>query len=247
MKKIFGAIIQARMGSMRAPGKVLTSLAGSPMIAHIINRLKASKLLDKIILAIPDNDQNKPLEKWAQNNKIDFVRGSEEDVLQRYIFAAETFGIDQILRVCADSPLIDLKYVEDLIETHKNNGADFTTISEIVPIGTTLPAASLEALKKIRDSNNEKPHREHVVTFIEAFPEKFKLGYLSGPPYLKDKHFRLTVDTKEDIKLLEIIYNQFCTLQNPIVNLEEVIKFLDERPEIAEINSKIQQKSWRLK
>ena len=101
------AIIQARMGSTRLPGKVLMEIEGRPMLWHVVDRLKHSKKLNDIILAIPDTEKNDVLEKFCKDNKIKCFRGSEEDVLSRYYEAAKNFKCDVVVRITSDCPLID--------------------------------------------------------------------------------------------------------------------------------------------
>ncbi len=245
MLNSFGAIIQARMGSTRCPGKVLTPLAGIPMLKHIIYRLEAIKTIDQIVLAIPDTPQDEPLYLWAKENSIKVAKGPEEDVLSRFILAAEQFETDQILRICADSPLIATDFMSDLAAHHLEKKSDFSTISEAVPIGTVFPAVSLKALKYIANHTKENRYREHVTTYIEDFPQKFTIERLRAPHYLKEKSFRLTVDVKEDVELMKIIYNQYFTVNNPVIDLKQVITFLENNPDIVKINSHVKQNNWR--
>jgi len=245
MSKSFAAIIQARMGSTRSPGKVLTPLAGTPMLKHIIWRLQTIDTIDQIILAIPKTPQDEPLYQWALENSIKVAKGPEEDVLLRFILAAEEFGTDQILRICADSPLFDAEFMNKLAKRHLEEKADFSTISEEVPIGTVFPAVSLKALKFIAGQSSENRYREHVTTYIEDYPQHFKIQRLSVPDYLKDKPFRLTVDVKTDIELMNIIYDQNFESNNSIIELKSVISFLEKNPEIAKINAHVKQNNWR--
>ncbi len=100
-----GAIIQARMTSIRLPGKVLTDIEDKPMVWHVINRLRGSRKLNDIILAIPDTKENDILEKFAKDNKVKYFRGSEEDVLSRYYQAAKKFKAEVVVRITADCQL----------------------------------------------------------------------------------------------------------------------------------------------
>jgi spore coat polysaccharide biosynthesis protein SpsF len=245
MSNSFAAIIQARMGSTRSSGKVLTPLAGVPMLKHIIWRLQRLDTIDQIILAIPETPQDEPLYQWALENSIKVTKGPEEDVLLRFILAAEQFGADQILRICADSPLFDAEFMNNLAKRHLEEKADFSTISEEVPIGTVFPAVSLKALKFIADQSSENRYREHVTTYIEDYPQHFVMQRLSVPNYLKDKSFRLTVDVKADIELMKIIYDRYFNASDPVIDLQQVISFLENNPETAKINAHVKQNNWR--
>ncbi len=233
------------MGSTRSPGKILTPFAGVPMLKHIINRLQTIETINQIILAIPDTPDNELLYQWAKENSIKVARGSENDVLLRFITAAELFEANQILRICADSPLIATDFMDRLAAHHLERKADFSSISENAPIGTVFPAVSLKALKYIASKSNENRYREHVTTYIEDYPQDFAIARLPAPQYLKNKSFRLTVDVKEDIELIKIIYERFFNVNNPVLNLREVISYLENNPEIAQINSHVKQNNWR--
>lgn len=241
----FAAIIQARMGSTRSPGKILASFAGVPMLKHIIYRLQTIKTIDQIILAIPDTPDNELLYQWAIKNSIKVAKGPEDDVLLRFILAAEHFGADQILRICSDSPLIAADFMDNLAALHLKEKADFSTISEKAPIGTVFPAVSLKALKFIANHTSENRYREHVTTYIEDYPKDFKIARIPAPQYLKNKSFRLTVDEKEDIELMKIIYDRYFDANDPVIDLKKIISFLENNPEIAQINAHVKQNNWR--
>ncbi len=245
MSNNFAAIIQARMGSTRSPGKVLTPFAGVPMLKHIVYRLQTIKTIDQIILAIPDTPDNELLCQWAKENSIKVAQGSEDDVLLRFITAAELFGANQILRICADSPLIAIDFMENLAAHHLEKKADFSAVSEEVPIGTVFPAVSLKALKYIANRSNENRYREHVTTYIEDHPQDFTIAQLPAPQYLKNKPFRLTVDVKEDIEIMKIIFDRFFEVNHPVIDLKEVITFLEDNPKVAKINAHVKQNNWR--
>jgi len=111
-------IIQARLGSTRLPGKVLKDIFGKPMLWHMINRLKYSKEIDDIVLAIPDSPGNDPLKDFARGLSLHCFRGSEMDVLSRYYGAATKFGARVVVRVTSDCPLIDPQIVDQVIAMH---------------------------------------------------------------------------------------------------------------------------------
>ena len=125
---MIGAIIQARMGSSRLPGKVLTPLLDKPLLLHIVESLKKSKKIEKIVVATTNLSQDQAIEDFCQKNNIDCYRGSEENVLLRFIDAAKTFQIKEVVRVCADSPLIDVTSIDQMIDLKHQKG-DLVTIS----------------------------------------------------------------------------------------------------------------------
>lgn len=240
------AIVQARTGSTRLPGKTLRLLAGVPMIEHIIGRLRQVTRIDQIVLAVPDLPSEAPLLDVARRLNITTCKGPEEDVLKRFILAGEAAGAEHVLRVCGDSPLIDPNLIDALLENHCQNQADYTMSSGLAPLGTSAEAVRLATLKQIAETAVEQPYREHVTAYIHDHPNQFKVCSVAVPKYLLGKSFRLTVDTEADFLLMERIYREFFTPSHPIVDLERVIPYLETHPETARLNADVKQKDWRL-
>ena len=239
------AVLQARMTSTRMPGKSLLSLAGIPLIEHIIKRLQTVIGLDHIVMAIPDSQSEIPLIEKVKPLDITIIKGPGEDVLKRFLLAADKVEAQHIIRVCGDDPLIDRQLMKSLIDTHMKQNADYTITSDPIPLGTGTEVVKVAALKKIDKITREPRYREHVTTW---FHDHFKTGIqprLTAPTYLINKPYRLTVDTERDLTLMEKIFQRFHTLTYTSPDLEQVIHFLDSHPEIAQINANIQQKDWR--
>ena len=239
------AILQARMNSTRLPGKSLSLLAGIPLIEHIINRLKAVTDLDHIVLAIPDSDSEYLLIEKAKQLGITVIKGPEEDVLKRFLLAAEQVKAQHIVRVCGDDPLIDRQLMKSLIDIHLKQNADYTVTSDSIPLGTGTEVARVEALKQISQTTVEPKYREHVTTWFRDNPTTGVQPRVSAPTYLLDKPYRLTVDTESDLVFMEKIFKKFHAPASTIPDLEKVIHFLDSHPEIAQMNANIQQRDWR--
>lgn len=246
MNTKLAAIVQARTGSTRFPGKTLRPLAGLPMIEHIIKRLQEAANIDQIVLAIPDLPSEKPLDDLAQKLGITTFKGPEEDVLQRFILAGEAVAAEHILRVCGDSPLIDLNWTDSLVKHHRRDLPDYTGTSDPVPLGTSVEVIRLSVLKQIAEKTSAKRYREHVTSYIHDHPGQFSRHYVPAPEYLYGKTFRLTVDTEKDFLLMDRLYGEFFKPSHPVVDLEQVIHYLDVHPEIARLNADVKQKDWRL-
>ena len=240
------AIIQCRTGSTRLPEKSLRNLEGAPMIEHIIKRVRAAGVFDEVLLAIPDTPSEKKLESLANRLEIPCVKGPEEDVLQRFILAAESVQADHVLRVCGDNPLIDLEIMKELAREHQSSASDYTIPADPIPLGTGSEMVRLQALKTIETQTGEPQYREHVTTWFQDHSEDFRITRLPAPWYLRNIHLRLTVDTEKDFELIALIYGKFYHSPDSIVNLEEVVHFLARHPEIARHNADISQKNWRI-
>lgn len=240
------AVIQARMGSTRLPGKALRPLAGPTLTEHIIKRCQAVKEIDGIILAIPLGSQEKPLAEIAGRLGIECVQGPEEDVLQRFILAGDQVEAEHIVRVCGDNPLVDLPLIRSLIQRHADKNADYTFCSDAIPLGSGSEVAKLSTLRQIARITTEPVYREHVTTYFHDHPNDFHLEKIPAPAYLKDSTVRLTVDTEKDFYLLDQIYQKFYFPSQSPLDLAEILPYLASHPHLSAHNSDVKQKNWRL-
>ena len=245
-KKKISAIIQARVTSTRLPGKVLMNIEGKPMLWHVINRLKFSKELDDIILAIPDTKENDILEKFAKDNKVKYFRGSEEDVLSRYYKTAKEFKCDVMVRITSDCPLIDPEIIDLVIEEHLNFKADYSsnTLKRTFPRGLDTEVFNFDILEKSYKKAKENYQREHVTPYIYEHPEIFKLQNIEAEKELYRPELRWTVDTKEDLELVREVYRHLYKPQK-IFYTKDIIDLSDKYSELMKINIHIKQKDLK--
>ena len=239
------AIIQARMGSTRFPGKSLRPIAGLPLLEHIIIRLKQVPEIDLILLAIPEKESESPLIELAHELKIPVFQGSEEDVLDRFVKAGESVQTEQVIRVCGDNPLIDIPLLRSLIQAHLTDKADYTLPQDPVPLGSACEVVRLAALKKINELAKSSIYREHVTTWFHEHPSSFRIKRINVPDYLKNHTFRLTVDTDQDFQIMDELFNNLTHSPESPLNLETVIEYLIAHPETVALNIDIPQKNWR--
>lgn len=237
------AIIQARMASTRLPGKVLMDIAGRPMLWHIVNRLNFSKKINEIILAIPDSEENDQLESFAKNQNLKYFKGNEKDVLSRYYETAKEFGVEVIVRITSDCPLIDPEIVDLVIEKHLNSTADYTSniLKRTFPRGLDTEVFNFSTLEKSYREAKEDYQREHVTSYIYEHPEIFKLQNITATGELRHPEFRLTVDTKEDLQLIKEIYKHFYK-NGEVFYIKEIINLFNKHPELKKINADIEHK-----
>lgn len=240
------AVIQSRMGSTRCPGKALRPLAGVPTTEHIIKRAQQVADFDRIVLAIPDSSSEHPLVELAHRMGIDLFQGPEEDVLLRFILAGDAVNADHVLRICGDNPLIDIPLARDLVHHHLRKNADYTIPEGVIPVGTATEIVKVETLKHIASITTDPAHREHVITYFRDHPESFQIERIPVPPYLEGKNFRLTLDTEQDFLLMEKIYERFYDPHRLIVDLEQILSYLETHPEWTRLNADVPQKNWRL-
>ena len=239
------AIIQARMGSTRLPGKVLTHILQKPVIWHIIERLKFSKLINQIVLAIPNTPENDMLEQFAREHSIACYRGSEQEVLNRVYFAAKDQGSDVIVEIPADKPLIDPGIIDEAISAHVSSGADYTDTSypaRVLPLGLDVAVFNFNALEVAYQKAQDPYHRENVTSYFYENPNMFKLNSIKIPEHLKKPEMRLTLDTKEDLELITNIYENLYK-EGKLFKTDEVLKLKKKKPNLKAINAHIIQKS----
>lgn len=198
------AVVQARLGSTRLPGKVMMPMAGIPMIEILLRRLLASTLLDGVVLATGSGEQNNPLQKITDNLGIALIRGSEDDVLSRFILASEELQASSIIRITGDNPLTSIVYMEKLVQLAVSKDLDYAGTTAL-PTGMGSEWVEVDALLRSADEMlghpDEKRFREHVTLWIREDMGSYKKGYIEGPG---NGNLSLTVDTAEE-------FNQVCS------------------------------------
>ncbi|MEW5768640.1 MAG: glycosyltransferase family protein [bacterium] len=235
------AILQARMGSIRLPGKCMADIVGHPLLFHVVERLKRIKGVDDIVIATSTLEEDKIILEKAAAWGVSSFAGSADDVLARYVEAARGIGASIIIRATGDNPLFCPESLSHALARHIKKEADYTFMEDF-PLGTGFSCVAMKALLRIHNILDELHyHREHVTSFIHAQPEDFRIEKLQAPPCLRRPELRLTVDTEEDLSLMREIYKRLYR-PGEIIDLKEVIKLLDAEPELALINAHIRQK-----
>ena len=240
------AIIQARMGSTRFPGKVLKPLAGKPVLWHGIHRLRKCRSVNVIAVATSVNPVDDPLEKFCEKENVPCIRGSEDNVLDRYRQAAEELAADVIVRVTGDAPLVDPEIIDRSVEHLISEKADYCTGDPETPtIHEGFSPFSRQALERlVRDAHDDPVAVEHVTAFFKEHPDKYHTAYIRLPEAHNFPNVRISVDTPADLKFLEAIYQR---LEVPAgeADITDVVKLLRDVPGLLEINSGVRQKSPR--
>ncbi|MCL1864808.1 MAG: glycosyltransferase family protein [Spirochaetes bacterium] len=233
------AIIQARISSTRLNSKALLNLSGKPMICHVIERTKAIKGIEAVMLATGKGEKNHPLLDIASQSNIEFFAGPEDNVLERFFLASKDKNCSYIIRVTGDNPLTDFESASMALEYALETNADHAATLGI-PLGTGVEVVKKSALQKAYESGHEPHHKEHVTPYIKEHPELFKIVKYQSPLINPYPNLRLTVDTLEDYKLMEIIYNELY--HSALIKLKDVIDLIKRKPEIQSINSNIKQR-----
>ena len=206
--KVVG-IIQARMGSKRLPEKSMRTLCGKPLLYYVIHRVKMAETLDTVVLATSANSENDVLENLARDLDIEVYRGSEEDVLGRFVEAAQAFNSDVIVRVCADNPLIAPGEIDRIVRHHIESNVDYSfnhvpRKGNNYPDGLGAEVIDFMVLKKIANTAQSPYHREHVTTYIWENSNEFSIETMQAPPEIAGPDIKLDVDTEEDLRKIEL-------------------------------------------
>lgn len=234
-------IIQARLGSTRLPKKILRPFYQNKSILDLL--IEKLKLIPntQIILATSTDPINNPLEQIAYQNNINCFRGSENDVLQRFIDAATSYKSEHIIRICSDNPFLELKSIRELIafaEKHQQYDYISFNINGIPSIkthyGFWTEYTKLSVLKKILTLTDTPLYHEHVTNFIYTHPEIFQFYLLeTSPELLSHNKIRLTIDTETDFINAQKIYSDLVQI-TPYPTIENIIQYLDSHPSYYE-------------
>ena len=233
------AIIQARCGSTRLPGKIFMEINGKPLLWHVVNRLKYTELIDDIIVATTTDSKDDATEEWCNKNEIKCYRGSEDNVLNRFYKAAVAFPCDVIVRVTADDPFKEPSIVDRIIKKLIDENLDIAcnVFPPSFPEGLDCEVLKFNVLETMEKTTNDPYDREHVTPYIYNHPEKFKIGNLTSSRQLSN--YRWTIDNEEDYEMVNAIYEKRKNQQEEILLMEEILEILEENPEIASINSDV--------
>ena len=236
-----GIIIQARMGSTRLPGKILKQFyGGKTLLETLLDKLH--KVEDaKVIVATSINKNNDQLESFLLDKGELVFRGSENDVLDRFIKAAETYGVDGIIRICSDNPFMDWQGVAQLVKKSKTSDADYIGFrindkpSILTHFGFWGEFVRLSALKRVAAITEDvTPAHEHVTYYIYNHPDDFKCEWIAGPVFLQGRDdIRLTIDTPEDLINALKVYSDLKK-QNENFTLRDVVSYLDSHEDIKQ-------------
>ena len=237
------AIIQARMGSTRLPGKILKEVNGKPLLLYQLERVKKSKLIDRIVIATTTNKNDDLIVSFCEQYNVDYYRGSEEDVLARYYEASQQFGGEVIVRLTSDCPIIDPSIIDKTIKYYINNLPYYdyvsNTIERTYPRGLDTEVFSKKALENTYLKANLERDREHVTAYMYSNPDNFSIGFITNAQDF-GKH-RWTVDTFEDFQLIELILKKLYK-ENYFFSMNDVINLLEKNPEWMQLNRHIEQK-----
>lgn len=247
MKPRVVAIIQARMGSSRLPGKVLLDIAGRPMVLRVVDRARKASLVDDVIVATTTDPSDDIVADRCRKEGVAVFRGHPTDVLDRFYRAAETTRAEVIVRLTGDCPMLDPDVVDQTLRAFFDADPPVDLAlnrfpwDRTFPIGLDTEVFSRAALERAwREA--EAPHqREHVVPYLYEVPDRFRVLHVRAD----EDHGaqRWTVDAPEDLAFVRAVYAAFDGRDD--FGWREVIELLERRPELASINAHVPHKTHK--
>lgn len=241
------AIIQARMGSTRLPGKVLKEIRGEAILGWVVERTKRAGEVDAVVVATTTHNRDQAIAEYCQKHDYPVVRGSEFDVLDRFYQAARKFQADVVVRITADCPFIDPSVIDKTVRGlfKANPPADFAAnrlpppYSRTYPVGLDVEVVPFQILEEVWEKAGQPHHREHVMPYIYEHPEQFEIVLVDAE---KDYgELRWTVDTWEDLKLVREVAKRFEGRND--FSWMEIVSLFMEAPELKDINARVRQKA----
>ena len=236
------AIIQARCGSTRLPGKVLKPLAAHNVLYYVVRRCQLCRSLADLIVATTVEAADDAIEGYCRTLGVSVYRGSRDDVLLRYVEAADRAHADPIVRITSDCPLIDPAIIDCVIQEYSHAAADYAFIRGYPRGVGDAEVMTLAALRRARveTSPSDAGYREHVMTYLTDHPEKFRLRIAEAAAEARNPAVRLCIDQAEDLAVVRAICEHFAPRID--FGIGEIMNFLAANPGIAALNHSVKQK-----
>lgn len=242
------AIIQARMGSTRLPGKVMLPLSGRHVLDHVTNRVGQASRIDSLVVATSEEQQDDIIARFAPKFDAKLYRGPEADVLERLFGAAAEHDADTVVRITADCPLLAPTVIDSVVDTLDRTGADYASNIEhrTFPRGLDVEAFTFESFEQVREEATDPHYREHVTPYYREESTRFTTRSVSSEQVFDDPQLqnrsdlRLTLDEAADYEVLHTIYENVTF--DEILPISEAIRYVDE-DNLMDLNASVEQKS----
>jgi glutamate-1-semialdehyde aminotransferase/spore coat polysaccharide biosynthesis protein SpsF (cytidylyltransferase family)/predicted dehydrogenase len=231
------AIIQARMGSSRLPGKSLAQIEKRPMLWHVIHRVKRASLIDRVVVATSTSPADDAIEKMCQENDVPCYRGSEHDVLDRFYGAARGEKASQVVRITADCPLIDPEVIDRVVRRFQRGDLDYASNAMVrsYPDGLDTEIFSFSALERAWHEASRTSEREHVTPYLRS--DKFRTANVENNSTPFYQHYRWTVDEAEDLEFIRAVYRALRDRES--FGMKDVLELIEKTPGLDKMNSEI--------
>ncbi len=242
-------VVQARTGSTRLPNKVLLPARGKPILLRQLERIQHATAFDELIVATTTDKSDDPIRALCKEANIKCFSGHPTDLLDRHYQAARQAKADVVVKIPSDCPLIDSSVIDKVINYYKENADKFDYVSNLHPATypdgndvEVMPMAQIEIAWREAKKDYE---REHTTPFFWEQPERFRIGNVVWETGLNySMSHRFTIDYPEDYEFIKRVYDELYTETNPNFSLNEILKLLEEKPEIYNINAKFAGVNW---
>ena len=241
------AIIQARTGSTRLPGKVMYPLDGVHILAHVVRRVSRAEIINDTVVATSTEPPDNVIERYASMAGADVIRGSESDVLSRFHRAAKRYSPKILVRITSDCPLISPETIDEIVRRLMETNADYSTniIDRTFPRGLDVEAFTFESFERVHNEATAPHHREHVTPYYREHDDQFDLVSVTSeevfdePSMQNRTDLRLTLDKAADYKLLWEIYDRIE--YDEILPVRDAIKLVNKE-NLHRLNADVEQK-----
>lgn len=226
------AAIQVRMGSSRLPGKAMAEIEGHSMTWHIVNRVRHAKLLQDVVIAVPDDERNEPIRRMARNESIPYFAGSEDDLIARIYGTACAFGADAIVRIGGDCPLVDPDIVDRVIREYLTGEWQYVgnVRPQTFPDGLDVDLYSTQLLRQLNDTLKDKIDREWFANHVWRYLHPSLMYNVACEQDIS--HLRWTVDYPEDLEFVRGVYAEL----GQDFRTADVLDLLKRRPELVRLD-----------
>lgn len=241
-------VIQARSGSTRLPNKVLMSVAGKPLLLHMVERVRRARMVGHVVVATTTQTTDDHLAELCRRGRIDLYRGHPTDLLDRHYMTGRLNKADVIVKIPSDCPLIDPSVIDRVISFYLNHSTEYDFVSNLhppsYPDGQDVEVIPVKVLKEAWKEARKSFEREHTTPFIWDRPDRYRIGNVAweaGVDY--SMTHRWTIDYKEDFDFVRAVYEELFP-RKPDFSLSDVLLLLDRRPELAAINARHAGVNW---
>jgi spore coat polysaccharide biosynthesis protein SpsF len=246
--KVLG-VVQARVGSSRLPGKVLMDVAGAPLLVRMLQRVRAARLLDQVVVATSALPADQPLVELCQQHQIPVYAGHPTDLIDRHLGAARQFGADVVVKIPSDCPLVDPRIIDHVLAVFRAQPQRYDFLSNLHPAsypdGNDVEVMPLPMLE-LAFAEAQAPHeREHTTPYFWDQPQRFRIGNVrwQSERDLSMSH-RFTVDYREDLMFVRAVFEQLYDPSGPVFSLDDILALLDRRPDIFALNHHLAGVNW---
>lgn len=242
------AVIQARVGSTRLPGKVMYPLVGKPVLEQISKRVSQANCIDDVVVATSTEPQDDVIAEYMQTLGTTVVRGSETNVLSRFERVVEQYEPDILLRLTGDNPLVSVQFIQECVDRIRTQSVDYVSEGpdRTFPLGSSCEAFTADSFDRVCESSRSARHREHVTVYYKKRPREFDTYRIESADLFDKERFqkradlRLTLDEPADYRLLRTVYHGVA--YGEVLDLRDAISYIDDN-DIAGINSQVEQKT----